>query len=151
MKLLFENKTRSRPVPTDWVHRLAQRTLRRVKGVPFERNSELSVVWVTDAAMKKLNRAYRGKNRTTDVLSFPLLEGKRMLRAPKGPLLLGDVVVSLPQTARQAKRRGAAFESELALLVVHGLLHLLGYDHRTKAEEKRMFGLQAKLLQGFKP
>ena len=74
-----------------------------------------------------------------------------MPRVPKGPLPLGDVVVSLSQTARQAKERGVPFRSELALLVVHGILHLLGYDHGTLREEKRMFGLQERLLKDFKP
>lgn len=151
MKLLFENKTPSRSAARPWVLRLSEETLRRVKGAAFTRGAELSVTWIGDAEMKRLNRKYRGKDRTTDVLSFPLLEGRRMPRAPKGPLPLGDVVVSLPQTARQAKERGVPFRSELALLVVHGILHLLGYDHVTAREEKKMFGLQTRLLKGFKP
>lgn len=142
MKLLFKNKTHLNPIPRTWLLRLVRLTLRKVKGAAFEKNSELSVTWVGDAEMKKLNRTYRGKNKTTDVLSFPLLEGRKMTKAPKGPLPLGDVVVSLAQTTRQAKERKVPFEGELALLVVHGILHLLGYDHATKAQEKRMFGLQ---------
>lgn len=121
-----------------------------MKGAAFERGSELSVTWVGDAQMKSLNRNYRGKDKTTDVLSFPLLEGRKMPRAPKGPLPLGDVVVSLARTARQARERGVPFRSELALLVVHGILHLLGYDHVTKAQEKRMFSLQDRILKGWK-
>lgn len=151
MKLLFKNKTGPSPVTRAWILRLSGRVLRQVKGTAFAKGAELSVTWVGDAEMKRLNRAYRGKNKTTDVLSFPLLEGRKMPRIPKGPLPLGDVVVSLSQTARQAKERGIPFRSELALLVVHGILHLLGYDHVTLREEKRMFGLQERLLKGFKP
>jgi probable rRNA maturation factor len=150
MKLLFKNKTRRLSHSKDWVLGLARVTLRRVKGASFERNAELSLTWVTDAEMKRLNHAYRGKDKTTDVLSFPLLEGRKMPRAPKGLLPLGDVVVNLAQTARQAKERKVPFEGELALLVVHGILHLLGYDHATKAQEKRMFGLQDRLLKDWK-
>ncbi|HVZ79697.1 MAG TPA: rRNA maturation RNase YbeY [bacterium] len=151
MRLLFVNKTGADPVSRGWVLRLSRLVLRRVKGPSFERGAELSVTWVGDAEMKELNRSYRGKAKTTDVLSFPLLEGRRMPRAPKGPLPLGDVVVSLPQAARQAKERGVPMERELALLVVHGILHLLGHDHVTVRQEKRMFGLQERLLKGFKP
>jgi len=96
-----------------------------------------------------LNRLYRKKDKTTDVLSFPLLEGKR-LRAGKGFIPLGDVVLSVPQTRRQALAQGKGFRAELALLLTHGILHLLGYDHGTKAEEKRMFGLQERLLKNWK-
>jgi probable rRNA maturation factor len=102
-----------------------------------------------DGEMRRLNKAYRGKDGTTDVLSFPLLEGKRLAAGGTGTLPLGDVVVSLPQAARQAKARGAAARDEVALLLVHGILHLLGYDHATKPQERRMFGLQERLLRFF--
>jgi probable rRNA maturation factor len=149
MKLLFRNMTKLHPVSPVWVARLSQNTLRVVKGKAFARGSEISIVWVGDAEMRRLNKAHRGKDKTTDVLSFPLLEGKKMTKAPKGSLPLGDIVVSLPQTLRQARERGVAFEMELALLVVHGILHLLGYDHGTLAEEKRMFALQRRILKSF--
>jgi probable rRNA maturation factor len=126
---------------------LSSFVLSRVKGRAFERRAELSVVLTGDGEMRRLNRAYRGKDRTTDVLSFPLLEGKRL--ASGGRLPLGDVVVSLPQAGRQAKARGAALGDELALLLIHGILHLLGYDHATRREQKRMFGLQGRLLRLF--
>jgi len=131
------------------VRRLSSLVLSRVKGRAFERRAELSVVLTGDGEMRRLNKAFRGKDKTTDVLSFPLLEGKRLAVGGKGNLPLGDVVVSLPQAAKQAKARGVPVRNEVDLLLVHGLLHLLGYDHATKAQEKRMFGLQERLLRLF--
>lgn len=131
------------------IRRLSSFVLARVKGRAFERRAELSVVMTGDGEMRRLNKAFRGKDRTTDVLSFPLLEGKRLVVGGKGDLPLGDVVVSLPQAARQARTRGVPTRDEVDLLLVHGILHLLGYDHGTKADEKRMFGLQSRLLKGF--
>jgi probable rRNA maturation factor len=124
-------------------------TVKAVKGVGFERKTELSIVLTNDAEVKKLNRIYRGKNKTTDVLSFPLLEGERFPAGLKENVALGDVVVSVPQTKRQALEAGKPFKTELALLVVHGVLHLLGYDHVTLAQEKKMFALQDSLLKKF--
>jgi probable rRNA maturation factor len=118
-----------------------------VKGLSFEKRSELSIVLTGDAEVRRLNRQYRKKDKTTDVLSFPLLEGKKMRLGSRETIPLGDVVISVPQTRRQARERNVHFRRELALLLVHGILHLLGYDHGTMAEEKRMFGLQARLLK----
>ena len=86
--------------------------------------------------MRALNRKYRGKDRTTDVLSFPLRQG-RFSRIQ--PHILGDIVLSLPAAARQAKAAGEPRNVEIGRLLVHGYLHLLGYDHeRSGAEASRM-------------
>ena len=130
-----------------WLRRLSTLVLRTVKGAAFERKSELSIVLTGDAEVRELNRLYRGKDKTTDVLSFPLLEGKRLKSGRGDSLPLGDVVISIPQAKRQAREQTKAFKEEMALLLVHGILHLLGFDHGTKAEEKRMFGLQERLLK----
>jgi len=148
MRLLLKAKVKA-PVSRTWLRGLASLVLRRVKGASFEGRCELSALFTGDGQMRRLNRAFRGKDKTTDVLSFPLLEGKRLAVGGKGTFPLGDVVVSLPQARRQAKARGVRVKDELALLLVHGVLHLLGYDHATKAQEKRMFGLQDQILRGF--
>jgi len=149
MKLLTRFSVKPTPVPAVWLKRLSTLTLKSVKGAAFEKNCELSIVLTGDAEVKKLNRAFRHQDKTTDVLSFPLLEGQKFPKQPKGTVALGDVVVSVPQTKRQAKTAGKAFEAELALLIVHGILHLLGYDHVTLAQEKKMFALQEKLVRKF--
>ena len=124
-----------------YVRRVCRDVLRAVD----ECGSELSVALVHDDEMHRLNRDWRGKDRTTDVLAFALREGEGT--AVQEPGLLGDVVVSVPTAERQAAERGHALERELAELLVHGILHLLGYDHeRSPAEARRMFREQRRVL-----
>ena len=105
---------------------------------------ECSVLLVDDSAMAELNRTYRGVAGPTDVLAFPMAEGRFMsLSAP----LLGDVVISAEAAERQARSRQAGFRGELALLLIHGILHLVGYDHGTAPERRRMWRKQRRLLQ----
>ena len=98
--------------------------------------------------MRRLNRVWRGKDRTTDVLSFE--EGSPW-PAAKGTLpFLGDIIVSIPQVRRQAKDQKRPFRKEFALMLVHGALHLLGYDHMTKKDEAEMFPIQERVLRKLK-
>jgi probable rRNA maturation factor len=106
--------------------------------------TELSVALVDDAAMRELNRDYRSIDRPTDVLAFAMEEGEAL--APlTGPRLLGDVVISVPTARRQAAKHRRALLAELTMLLAHGLLHLLGHDHGTRAEETEMTGLTREL------
>jgi probable rRNA maturation factor len=98
--------------------------------------AELSIVLCDDAVMRELNRRYRRRDRTTDVLAFALREGPRLPAAVAIPL--GDVVISVPTAARQARAARKKPLDEITMLLAHGLLHLLGFDHRTVAEERRM-------------
>jgi probable rRNA maturation factor len=97
--------------------------------------AELSVLFTGDDQIKDLNRIYRKKNRATDVLAFSQLEGNV---AGANARLLGDVVVSVPTARRQAQSRGEALMAEVTMLLAHGLLHLLGWDHETVADDRRM-------------
>ncbi len=98
-------------------------------------DAELSLLLVSDRTMRRLNRTWRGVDRPTDVLAFAQREGAG--GAPPG--LLGDVVISVETARRQAAERGASVAAEAERLLVHGLLHLLGYDHeRSAAEAARM-------------
>jgi probable rRNA maturation factor len=105
--------------------------------------SELSVALVGDDRMRELNAGYRGKDRPTDVLSFSLLEGEG---AEHRGRLLGDVVIGLETAASQARRRRRGLDEEVARLLIHGTLHLLGHDHEDdeearvmRAEERRLW------------
>lgn len=106
-------------------------------------DAELSVVIVSDRAIQELNRQHRGKDRPTDVLAFPLGEAP----APGVPVLLGDIVISLPTAARQAKSRKRPLLPEIRFLLAHGLLHLIGYDHATRAQKRRMDAATARLVR----
>jgi probable rRNA maturation factor len=93
------------------------------------------VVFVSEAAMRELNRRYHGGRGVTDVLSFPS-------RPPCPPGYLGEVFLYYPRAASQAKAAGHSTPHELEILLTHGLLHLFGYDHATAVTERRMFSLQ---------
>lgn len=105
----------------------------------IETHTEVSVVLADDEYIHQLNRQYRGKDCPTDVLSFALNEGEEpeILDGPE-EILLGDIIISLETAARQAEEYGHSLERELAYLTVHGILHLLGYDHMTEDEKKEM-------------
>jgi probable rRNA maturation factor len=98
-------------------------------------DAELSILLTGDDQIRKLNRIYRKKNRPTDVLAFAQREGEHGERAGR---LLGDVVVSIPTTRRQAEAAGRPLGDELTMLLAHGLLHLLGWDHDTTPKDRRM-------------
>jgi probable rRNA maturation factor len=108
---------------------------------------ELSVVLVDDPYIQELNAQYRGKDCPTDVLSFAMEEGEDDQTYPGQDLgfrLLGDIVVSLETAERQAKEFGHSFEREVAFLVVHGMLHLLGYDHGDEENDPGLELMQQK-------
>lgn len=116
---------------------MAQKTLRAL-GRP---TADCSVVLVDDADIAVLNRTYRGVADSTDVLAFPMAEGPLAAITPD---CLGDVVISVETAARQA--RGGDPGAELALLLVHGILHLVGYDHKALRDRRRMWKRQAEIL-----
>ena len=105
--------------------------------------AECSVLVVDDSAIAELNRAYRRVAGPTDVLAFPMTEGRF---GKAWPDLLGDVVISAETARRQARVRKADLRAELALLLVHGILHLVGYDHGTAEERRRMWHKQRTIL-----
>ena len=103
---------------------------------------ELSIALVGDKEMRPLNAKYRKKNKTTDVLSFPA-DHPTFAR----PVLLGDVIISVEQARRQARERNHSLKSEMVTLLIHGILHLLGYDHERSQQQARiMANLEVKLL-----
>jgi probable rRNA maturation factor len=107
---------------------------------------------VGDRKMRALNRSYRGMDRTTDVLSFSMLEGEggavALMGADDLPVVLGDVAISAPRAAAQAEMLGHSLEREMVFLLVHGILHLAGYDHeRSKTDERKMLRKQKELME----
>lgn len=126
------------------------------KRLVLKDSTEMSVTMMTNPAIKKLNKQYRGVDRATDVLSFaaeesgdetPIIMDPEL--AAELPTNLGDLFVSIDKVEEQAKFLGHSVDRELGFLVVHGFLHLNGYDHEQPADEKKMFGLQREILDAY--
>ncbi len=162
MKVYIENRQKSIKVDQRKVTGLLRKALFLV-GL---NRAELSIVFVSDRAMRVLNNHYRGIDKTTDVLSFPLLtlkEVKKLRAKTLAPcrknqatelqfsecaLALGDIVISLEKTKKQAAKYNVTFANELKRLLIHGLLHLMGYDHeRSRYAERKMRGKESELLE----
>jgi len=110
-----------------------------LKNLDAPKGSELSISFINDEKMRELNRIYRNIDRTTDVLSFPQGEGPDMT-------LLGDIVISLETARRNAVRYGIETDEEIKKLIVHGILHILGYDHKRKKERDEMREKEREIL-----
>ncbi|MEW5801826.1 MAG: rRNA maturation RNase YbeY [bacterium] len=109
---------------------------------------EVSITFVTDKIIKELNLHYRGMDSATDVLAFAMQEGEFKEISPD---LLGDVVISVETAQRQAAESEHSLEKEVGILLIHGLLHLSGYDHMTDKDAKRMQAKEQELWQYIQP
>jgi probable rRNA maturation factor len=107
--------------------------------------AELGVVVTDDEAVRRLNAEYAGEDEATDVLAFSLREGEEFV-SPDGVMRLGEVIISYPTASRQAAEARRLVEEEIAHLLVHGILHLLGYDHAEPEEERVMLARTEELL-----
>jgi probable rRNA maturation factor len=129
------NRQRAQTIPRS-LHSFAERALNAID----KTDKDATIVFVSDAAIKKLNRQFRGKNYATDVLSFPTQAEKF---ESENQSYLGEVVISTERAAAQAKENGLTFRNEVQQLILHGLLHLCGYDHET--DDGEMNRLELKL------
>ncbi len=133
--------------------RLAVKT--SLEYMDFPTNAEISVMFVDNDSIQKLNNLHRGIDRATDVLSFPLFEydedgeiiEDELDFSPDGEMILGDIVISLERAAEQAEEYGHSFDREVGFLTVHSMLHLFGFDHMTPDDEEEMFDYQREILQ----
>ena len=125
--------------PASLIEQAVKAALKHQKTSP---EVNLSVVLTDNRRLRKLNRDYLGIDAPTDVLSFPASESDPETGAP----YLGDILISVPYAARGAKQAGHSLEAELQLLVVHGVLHLLGYDHARPRAKARMWKVQRETL-----
>jgi probable rRNA maturation factor len=116
-----------------------------------EGEAALSVVITDDEAVRELNRQFRDVDAPTDVLAFGSGEEGDFVTAPGEPAYLGDVIISYPRAVIQAEEYGHSIDRELALLTVHGILHLLGYDHVDEAERTKMWARQNEILKSLVP
>lgn len=123
------------------LHQLVQTAARKLK----LNQGEVSIVLVNNEEIQALNRRFRSKDQPTDVLSFPMEDDPHQ-QADEW-LMLGDVVISVPKAKEQAHIYGHSFERELGFLLVHGLLHLVGYTHDDQEDAQEMFQLQEEILR----
>ena len=139
----MQNDQRAVAIDQKWLGRTAEAVLSAARA----ETAELSVLLVSDRRMRALNRRYRKKDRATDVLAFPMNERRSLApaasvaaksRLSSVPMLLGDVVISIPTATRQAKTQGHSVSQEVAMLLIHGVLHLCGYDHERGEREARL-------------
>ncbi len=113
----------------------------------FKENAEVSVTFVSNSEIKKLNKQYRNIDKSTDVLSFPLGEnGEYDYNNEGNACMLGDIVISIETAIKQAEVYGHSLEREMGFLTVHSMLHLLGYDHIDKLETTKMRGREEYIL-----
>ncbi len=135
MDIHVRNKCKSNIITTHRLKKITNNVLKLVLDEKGRPNSEVSVVFVDDGEMRTLNNRFRGVNKSTDVLAFPINEGRF---AAINPDLLGDIVISVPRSREQSETHEHSIERELTILLIHGLLHLLGFDHETDKEEAAM-------------
>ena len=138
MEVLVLNRQRSHRVERDALVGFLERI---VEELPPQDADSVAVSLVSDRRMREFNKRYRGKDRPTDVLSFPVGDEP----APEGERHLGDIMISVPTAAEQARREGGSLERELKILALHGYLHLLGYDH--EVDDGEMMRLQRGLVR----
>ncbi|MCF8720334.1 rRNA maturation RNase YbeY [Nitrospina gracilis] len=130
MPVLVNNDQSANKVDVRWLKKEARRVL---KALELE-DDELSILLTDDPGIHELNRQYRDKDQPTDVLSFPQDDGAVN---ETGDRLLGDVVISVETADRQARDHHLSLQEELILLLIHGILHLMGYDHETSRKDAR--------------
>jgi len=144
---VFLADEQSSPVDVSEIIPLAEHVM-RMEQLPEE--SEVAIVLIDNAEMARYNELYMGKEGPTDVLSFPIEDGRPgepPQRDPEGPPVnLGDIFIAPDVVRANAERSGTDFQGELALMVVHGMLHLLGWDHQGDADAERMEARERDLL-----
>ena len=131
MEILLKNNQDQHPVDLPQLHSQLGQILENLE----ETECELSLLLTDDAEIRELNRTWRKLDQATDVLSFP--QDEEAVNE-SGETLLGDVVISVETAARQAEEHHLSFNEELILLAIHGILHLLGYDHERSPQDARV-------------
>ncbi|WP_202080678.1 rRNA maturation RNase YbeY [Caldalkalibacillus salinus] len=126
---------------------LIEELLQTAAKVEHIEQGEVSITLVNLKEIQELNLSYREKDKPTDVLSFPMEDDDDIFLAEGEPRMLGDIIISIPRAQEQATEYGHSFERELGFLVVHGFLHLIGYDHESEAEAQEMFSRQEEILE----
>jgi len=144
MEVLFDNRQEKFPYPEDLEDLLQSAVELCLEEEEVTKDIEVSISFVDNDEIQKLNRDYRGIDRATDVLSFPQYEN---IKEVENPICLGDIVISLEKALEQSKEYGHSFKREVAFLTVHSMFHLMGYDHDTPENTSIMREKEEKVLQ----
>ena len=151
LKIYYANEQKIVKIPLSLrslINRVVKATLENEN---FKKDAEVSVSFVDNETIHKLNLEYRGKDKPTDVLSFPMTDGDEEeddIDLSTGAVMLGDIIISAEKAMEQANEYGHGIEREICFLAVHSTLHLLGYDHETSEDdEKYMNQTQESILQ----
>lgn len=127
---------------------LVKKVLKKAMKIEHLKNTSFNLILVDDSYIHELNKTYRKIDRVTDVITFALEDDDKCL-LPKGKRVLGDIYISIDTAERQAKEYGHGLDRELCFLAVHGVYHLLGYDHMNEKDEKIMFQKQEEVLKEY--
>lgn len=154
MKLQIQNKQRKFSVSKEIKEGIKKIILSALEEEGISFSVEISMVLINNPDIRKLNKEYRAIDKETDVLSFPIYtkrEIKSLVQKPKTHgkevILLGDIIISLEKVQEQSIEYGHSFERELNYLIIHGILHLLGYDHIKKSDKQKMREKEELILQ----
>ncbi|MBI5417299.1 rRNA maturation RNase YbeY [Candidatus Poribacteria bacterium] len=140
MKIIVKNDQKNKKINTNKVKKKVEKILEFLNVID---DAQVGILLVDNKQIHVLNKQYRNVDCPTDVISFAMQEGE----GHNYPDILGDVVISIERTISQAKTYKHSFEEEFDLLLVHGVLHLLGYDHMKKKDEKHMKAMEQEILK----
>ena len=145
MTVVITNEQDKIEIPTDWEEKINKVAAICLKEEQIPEEAEVDLLFVDNEAIREMNREYRDKDSATDVLSFPMYEADEEID-DEDEILFGDIVISLERAQEQCEEYGHSLEREVMYLLVHGLLHLAGYDHMEEEEKKEMRAQEEKLL-----
>ena len=133
-------------VKTNFSAQFFQKLIRRsLKKLGFKKRGEISLVLTDEKTIRGLNKKYRKKNKSTSILSFVFPERKNFI-FPVQPRLLGEIIICPAKARAEARQEGVSFKTKITFLVIHGLLHLFGFDHKNKRQRKIMERMEAELI-----
>ena len=145
MTVFITNEQDKIEIPAEWEEKINQVAAICLREEQLPEDVEVDLLFVDNEAIREMNLEYRDKDSATDVLSFPMYEPDEEIDAEE-EVLLGDIVISLERAQEQCEEYGHSLEREVMYLLVHGLLHLAGYDHMEEEDKKVMRAQEEKLL-----
>lgn len=145
MTVIITNEQDKIEIPADWEEKINKVVAICLQEEQIPEEAEVDLLFVDNEAIREMNREYRDKDSATDVLSFPMYEADEEID-DEDEILFGDIVISLERAQEQCEEYGHSLEREVMYLLVHGLLHLAGYDHMEEEEKKEMRAREEELL-----